>query len=56
MASMGCPLATLAAILGHSPHSIRIISRYVHPTRDEQHNAMLRYGRTIIQPQAGRLM
>lgn len=41
MAQAGVDLATLAAILGHS--SIRIVSKYVHPTADHKKQAMLIY-------------
>ena len=42
MAEAGMPLATLAAILGHS--NLRSIMKYVHPSEADQHAAMLRYG------------
>jgi integrase len=45
MAEAGCPLATLAAILGHA--NLRSISKYVHPTEREQHAAMDLYQRPI---------
>ena len=38
MADAGCPLATLAAILGHA--NLRSISKYVHPNEKDQHLAM----------------
>ena len=38
------PLATLAAIFGHS--NLRSIMKYVHPSEADQHAAMLRYGST----------
>ena len=41
MAEAGMPLATLAAILGHS--NLRSIMKYVHPSEADQHAAMLRY-------------
>ena len=44
MAEAGCPLATLASILGHA--NLRSISKYVHPTEQEQHAAMDQYHRT----------
>jgi integrase len=43
MAEAGCPLATLAAILGHA--NLRSISKYVHPSEREQHAAMDLYQR-----------
>jgi len=47
MAAMGCPLPTLAAILGHA--SIRMVMRYVHPTEQDKTAAMLRYGEAMEQ-------
>lgn len=41
MAQAGVDLATLAAILGHN--SIRIVQKYVHPTAEHKHQAMLRF-------------
>jgi integrase len=41
LAQAGCDLATLAAILGHS--SIRLVSKYVHPTAAHQAAAMRMY-------------
>lgn len=41
MAEAGMPLATLAAILGHS--NLRSIMKYVHPSESDQHAAMVRY-------------
>jgi integrase len=41
MAASGCPLPTLAAILGHS--GLRMVMRYVHPTADDKKAAMRRY-------------
>lgn len=49
MAEAGMPLATLAAILGHS--NLRSIMKYVHPSEADQHAAMIRYSTgTPIQP------
>lgn len=42
MAEAGCPLATLAAILGHA--NLRTIERYVHVGREAQWEAMERFG------------
>lgn len=42
MAEAGCPLATLAAILGHA--NLRTIHRYVHPSRQAQWDAMEQFG------------
>jgi hypothetical protein len=44
MADAGCPLATLAAILGHA--NLRSISKCVHPSEREQHAAMELYQRS----------
>lgn len=53
MAEAGCPLATLATILGHA--NLRTIHRYVHPTQEAQFQAMERYGaRTEINLEEGR--
>jgi integrase len=41
MAEAGMPLATLAAILGHS--NLRSIMKYIHPSEADQHAAMVRY-------------
>ncbi len=41
MAEAGMPLATLAAILGHS--NLRSIMKYVHPSEADQDAAMLGY-------------
>jgi integrase len=41
MAEARMPLATLAAILGHS--NLRSIMKYVHPSEADQHAAMVRY-------------
>jgi len=43
MAERGMPLATLAAILGHS--GLRVIQRYVHISQDHQRDAMRRFGK-----------
>jgi integrase len=48
MAEAGCPLATLAAILGHS--NLRTIHRYVHPSQEAMDRALLVYGRSEIGP------
>ena len=45
MAEAGCPLATLAAILGHA--NLRSISKYVHPNEKDQHLAMDLYFRPV---------
>lgn len=45
MAEAGMPLATLAAILGHS--NLRSIMKYVHPSEADQHAAMLRYSSSL---------
>lgn len=42
MAERGCPIPTLAAIMGHA--NLRTISRYVHVGQDAQSDAMLKYG------------
>ena len=42
MAARGMPLATLAAILGHS--GLRVVQRYVHIRQEDQRNAMHRFG------------
>jgi integrase len=41
MAQAGVDLATLAAILGHN--SLRIVTKYVHPTSEHKRDAMKRY-------------
>ena len=41
MAESGCDIATLAAIMGHS--SLRLLTRYIHPTAEHQAAAMLRF-------------
>lgn len=46
MAAAGCPLATLAAILGHG--SLRTVSRYVHPQQASLDAAMLEFGHRAI--------
>ncbi len=46
MAQEGIDLATLAKILGHN--SLRVISRYIHPTDEHQKNAMLKYEKAQI--------
>jgi integrase len=53
MAEEGIDLATLAKILGHN--SIRIVERYVHPTDEHKHHAMLRYeAAQMARAEAGR--
>ena len=42
MAERGMPLATLAAILGHS--GLRVVQRYVHVSQEHQRDAMRRFG------------
>ena len=44
-AQAGIDLATIAAIMGHS--SLRIVTRYVHPTAEHKNAAMATYERTV---------
>lgn len=42
MAVNGCPLPTLAKIMGHA--NLRTLERYVHPSAEAAHDAMEKYG------------
>lgn len=48
LAAKGCPLATLAAILGHS--SLRIVTRYIHPDQQQMNSWMGEVGQGAETP------
>ena len=45
LAERGTPLTALAAILGHT--GIRMVTKYVHPTQEEQDRVMAAYGGAV---------
>lgn len=49
MAEAGCPLVTLASLLGHS--GLRVVARYVHPSAEHQAEAMRRYEASQVAQQ-----